>query len=689
MSDISEEISDAQSEKGEDFTVDNYDKETDSNDSWCDVSESNNDENTPQNDEMKVDEQPQNGSVLAGGHRFDRTLICVKYPGNVINPEKAVETLGGIHNISTAVDTSNRRLELRFRPDDVYCKPTCGDRHNTNGFLLRVRIKRRSKETDASQASEPSTSSANINNETDNKTNDKTNKHFSKMPDMSQSCDIRNTNKDKDEQLVSELVNQVQSCSVKSSDDICSSHNLFSEIESKESPNVSIDTGDTTSPKPKNIMPTFDRNKYQDLSDDKDYQLPELTVLGKVNTEFRFTNLCDFQYLPMAPCKDDPKTLKCIYDQIYPHNILHYSWLKNDVPYFLPPAAFSRMDTVQQYTPKTEVNSYPENVIGKSRKRKAGFSNFIYFSTPEVPTKPPAGIETAMKVKFVRNADFEQMRQIFEERPIWSKNALMYITKFSSDRLKILLPSVAYYFMTGPWKIMWVRLGYDPRKDSSARKYQTLDYRLKAMHGLGSTVKCKRNYANYTLPYKSTPAAKQKTIISNAGFSQEQMYKKEQDLNENAYIYRNGTIPPSRQMFYQYCDVLVDEIQEMLAKLPDPAPGIRCHEKRGWLPSGFDAQCREIINKQVRAVLRKQMNIPEDHPTSMPRKRGIKRGIKPKRSMLDSKARKRKKESPSTSTVTEEMFNKMIKYNFSRQLTRASLTDPEDGSYKKPMNLHS
>lgn len=50
----------------------------------------------------------------------------------------------------------------------------------------------------------------------------------------------------------------------------------------------------------------------------------------------------------------------------------------------------------------------------------------------------------------------------------------------------------------------------------------------------------------------------------------------------------------------------------MLAKLPDPLPGIRCHEKRGWLPTDFDVQCREILNKQVRAVLRKRMNIPED-----------------------------------------------------------------------------
>jgi general transcription factor 3C polypeptide 5 (transcription factor C subunit 1) len=159
-----------------------------------------------------------------------------------------------------------------------------------------------------------------------------------------------------------------------------------------------------------------------------------------------------------------------------------FSWLKNEVPYFLPPAAFSRMDSVQQYTPKTEVlNSDTHYVIGKTRKRRAGFSNFISFNTPYVPTSPPKGIETAMKVKFLQKSHVEKMHKAFEDRPIWSKTALMYVTKYSNEQLKILLPSVAYYFMTGPWRITWVRLGYDPRKDPEAKKYQTLDYRLKAM----------------------------------------------------------------------------------------------------------------------------------------------------------------------------------------------------------------
>ena len=46
--------------------------------------------------------------------------------------------------------------------------------------------------------------------------------------------------------------------------------------------------------------------------------------------------------------------------------------------------------------------------------------------------------------------------------------------------MKLLLPLVAYYFTTGPWRVMWVKYGYDPRTDPSAKIYQTLDYRVPA-----------------------------------------------------------------------------------------------------------------------------------------------------------------------------------------------------------------
>lgn len=33
--------------------------------------------------------------------------------------------------------------------------------------------------------------------------------------------------------------------------------------------------------------------------------------------------------------------------------------------------------------------------------------------------------------------------------------------------------------MSGPWRVMWVRYGYDPKKDSSSRIYQTFDFRVR------------------------------------------------------------------------------------------------------------------------------------------------------------------------------------------------------------------
>ncbi|XP_012220563.2 general transcription factor 3C polypeptide 5 [Linepithema humile] len=628
------ETFDKQDDKDTDFNVDDYRHEIDSDDSFTELSENN------VNLEINKSRDAKYVGPVISGHRFDKKLICIKYPGNVVNTDKAIETLGGLSSISMTVDAPNRRLELRFRPDDGYSKPTCGDRHSTIGFLLRVRIKK-NKTTQAEDVAIENTKimdSTNVKATTScvgEENLDAT--HLKEQP--KNTSDTKKDNHE-DNADINNLIDQIHNCNVGSKHSITGDAAEKNCATSNTKNLCDTSTGESLSRK-KTTSFTFNDNKYENLSQDADYELPSLKILGRVDTEFKFTNLCDFQYAPMTQSKLNPKKLECIYSSIYPTGIPSYSWLKNDVPYFLPPAAFSRMDTIQQYIPKTEIDSNSENILGKNKKTsQAGFPSYIYFSTPEVPSAAPRGIETAMKVKFLQNAHLEQVRQLFEERPIWSKNAIMYKTQFTSEQLKILLPSVAYYFMTGPWRVMWVKLGYDPRKDTNARKYQTLDYRLKAMHGLGSTVRCKRNYSNYTLPYKSAPVSKQKPAILSANLSQEQNPKKERHLHENVYIYREGMVPPSRQMFYQYCDVLVGEIQEMLAKLPDPLPGIRCHEKRGWLPTDFDVQCREILNKQVRAVLRKRMNIPEDHPTSLPRKR--KHGIKLKINKTINKRTKKK-----------------------------------------------
>lgn len=43
--------------------------------------------------------------------------------------------------------TITEKLELRFRPDDPYCKPTSGERSPCTGLLLKVKIVKKKKKS--------------------------------------------------------------------------------------------------------------------------------------------------------------------------------------------------------------------------------------------------------------------------------------------------------------------------------------------------------------------------------------------------------------------------------------------------------------------------------------------------------------------------------------------------------------
>lgn len=37
---------------------------------------------------------------------------------------------------------------------------------------------------------------------------------------------------------------------------------------------------------------------------------------------------------------------------------------------------------------------------------------------------------------------------------------------------------MSYNFTSGPWKTLWVKLGYDPRSTTASKVYQCIDYRM-------------------------------------------------------------------------------------------------------------------------------------------------------------------------------------------------------------------
>jgi general transcription factor 3C polypeptide 5 (transcription factor C subunit 1) len=83
-------------------------------------------------------------------------------------------------------------------------------------------------------------------------------------------------------------------------------------------------------------------------------------------------------------------------------------------------------------------------------------------------------------------------------------------------------------------------------------------------------VKAKRSYCNYLLPYKSSPSCRPKTaVITKENLEPEKTEEKQSEdkaYNDNIYVFHSGTVPPSRQMFYQVCDVIHTYIHTYMAQ---------------------------------------------------------------------------------------------------------------------------
>ncbi|KAH9642748.1 hypothetical protein HF086_010401 [Spodoptera exigua] len=148
------------------------------------------------------------------------------------------------------------------------------------------------------------------------------------------------------------------------------------------------------------------------------------------------------------------------------------------------------------------------------------------------------------------------------------------------------MPCLAVYMKTGPWRSMWVRYGYDPRKDPSSRKYQTLDFRLRHAAGVRSMIMSRED----TTDRERQPKRK---FTETAPVNEE--------IAEGTVYFRPGITPTQRHIFYQYCDIQIPEVEEILAA--EPPPGYMCHLKRGWLPANTDEICRDHMFRYVKDTL--------------------------------------------------------------------------------------
>ena len=103
------------------------------------------------------------------------------------------------------------------------------------------------------------------------------------------------------------------------------------------------------------------------------------------------------------------------------------------------------------------------NVICRTRPRRTLFAIFRGYNNP-TPDKPKDQALDQLQIKLMQQPVqpfYEKVKKLFQQRPIWSKNALRYTMGQGSENLKYFLPTIAYYFKDGPWRNLWVRFGYD------------------------------------------------------------------------------------------------------------------------------------------------------------------------------------------------------------------------------------
>lgn len=431
-----------------------------------------------------------------------KQLITIEYPGTVVNIDKMTETLGGEKEMIEVFRNSTKRLELKFRPEDPYCKSIHGDRFNATNLLLKVvkRTKKRKSESKSASA---------------------------------QMCE-------------------------------------------------------------------------KSLEENVDYKVE---MLGIACTSYKFKALADFQTLPITFDKSEQK-FKSMIPDLNPTTLLSTStWLDKDVELFIPPLLFSRFDLpqngysdIQNKTPKAIENNprLPLNIIGQSRKRRAGFAVFATFDTTEPLDEPQPEAILQLKSYSLEIEVKKRLDILFEERPIWTRNALVGHLKCERSKLKHSLPCTAYYFTNGPWRALWVRFGYDPRKDPSSKIYQIMDLRINPNIPINES-KNKRRQTYYTLPNKSTQNVQRAATINTEWFAstskdesvEDEDYEDEDKRNLLAYEYFPGELPTYRQCFYQLCDIHLESVQKLVHQ--NDGQEDYCHEKEGWCLPGTLEKCRELI----------------------------------------------------------------------------------------------
>eukprot|EP00053_Salpingoeca_punica_P010118 m.91011 g.91011 ORF g.91011 m.91011 type:complete len:652 (+) comp15289_c0_seq1:13-1968(+) len=270
----------------------------------------------------------------------------------------------------------------------------------------------------------------------------------------------------------------------------------------------------------------------------------DCTVVARAAQSFAFTELCDFQYMhdvslkdgALRLYKDDPWTTE---------DVTRPDFLEDKVPLCMLPPQFS-----------IDLQQNPYRFQASTTDRSKPDSLPILEVRFDEPT-PAASYWASAKVSPAIASLKDELQAKFDERPIWSRQSIC--AAFPTVpwlTLRRALHYITYRFAKGPWRMLLVRLGHDPRLDPSSMIYQCINVRLRH------------------------PSAPQK---DPASVQPSHVYTSEQTLMN---------CDPT----FQFCDIREPALQKMIA---EAEINEACNEKSGWVSDKLYSAVRRYMKLQM------------------------------------------------------------------------------------------
>ncbi|CEF65314.1 General transcription factor 3C polypeptide 5 [Strongyloides ratti] len=316
----------------------------------------------------------------------------------------------------------------------------------------------------------------------------------------------------------------------------------------------------------------------------------KLEILGEASVSYTFKMMTDFMVAPIENVKNSKDIPKDIVNRLFPETLRDsYNWMENinnSGEIFLPPFTFSRygLPSQRMLCRELEENEYFKFVSKKGHgtnlraERKA--LSICVQGNDQFPLAPTdIAIEEA-NMRCKNPEILAKFKELFEERPVWTRGAIMIKTGFDDRTLKFILPKFAFYIINGPFSRLWCKFGYDPRKDKGSFKYQTFMLTLRRFVKIPQKMQTKSN------------------VLER--FSRADTSNLEEESPE--HFYKEGILPKSRQIWYSFCDILLPSVQESLNNIK-LHPFVKYDRQFGWIPSSFVIFTRKEVRKDIAKIV--------------------------------------------------------------------------------------